>query len=151
MDTRARVPFVRFRRRWLAGSLCLAGLAGTLGCYLHVRTRLVAPAARRPPVCPEAVRVYARATDAPASRIEVARVGFWWPPDMRAPTVTDLADRLRLEAAKFGATAVVLGDTTAYEVRRRPDGTRLFFIPGDSARAASVCAAARQTFRPGAA
>ena len=103
-------------------------------CYVHMGADLVGTPVRRPALCREAIAYLAPSDTVGRAVATVARLNAWWPPDM-IPSLDQIRHAQRSKAAHLGANAIIWDTTSTHAMA--------LFVPGDSARAAAVCASAQ--------
>jgi hypothetical protein len=122
--------------------IAVAAALSSGACYIRAYGTPVDPHIRRPPTCANAVALFADPGEVTRTYVALARISIWYPADM-IPTPAEEQMAQRKKAAEFGANGLILGHALDQRQSRRAT-TLAIFIPEDSARAATMCAARRQ-------
>jgi hypothetical protein len=124
--------------------LVAASFLATEACYYRARVRRLDSTFDRPPLCPEAVRIYQHRADVQSEFREVADIDAWAPADVAADSVAERMVRVK-KAAALGANGLIVSrvDTAAakrhWAHRLPPAYWTAVYVSNDSARAAAAC------------
>jgi hypothetical protein len=125
-------------------------LVGASACGVKKTTTDISPAANRAPTCAEAIATYGTRSDVPSDYYELAFIEA----EGNSVYTTDnkLQDQIRSEAAKVGASAVivnpveqskttvkVLGEALGTKSATQKASALAIYVPADEARVRAAC------------